>query len=233
MTGRAPAAPPPAASLSVHELVERADALASGGRRTVLGIAGAPGAGKSTLGVTLARALGDRAALVGMDGFHFANEELDRRGIRSRKGAPDTFDVDGFASLLARLRRPQRAPIYAPVFDRARDESIGSATPVHPTTPLILVEGNYLLLETGPWRAVRRLMDEVWFLDVGPEERVRRLIRRRQAFGDSVSHSERWVRNVDEPHAELIRSTRHRADLIVELTTTVGVPAEPASCIVD
>jgi pantothenate kinase len=208
------------------ELVARAHELAKSGTRAVLGIAGEPGAGKSTLGLALAEALGDTAVLLGMDGFHLANRELDRLGIRSRKGAPDTFDVDGFETLLNRLRRPQNDVVYAPVFDRGMEESIGSAVPVFPTTPLVIVEGNYLLLDSGRWSGIRALLDEAWYLDVPADVRARRLTLRRQSFGDSVADSERWVRSVDKPNAEVVRPSRLRADLIVELMVSPGAPAE-------
>lgn len=95
----------------------------------------------------LLAALGDQAALVGMDGFHYADRELLRLQRRDREGAPDTFDVDGYVALLTRLRAPSEDPVYGPVFDRALEEPIGSAVPVFPASPLVLTEGNYLLLE--------------------------------------------------------------------------------------
>ena len=207
---------PPVVRETVQQLVDRAAALASGGRR-LLGVTGGPGAGKSTVCAALVAALGARVALVGMDGFHYANRELLRLGRRDRKGAPDTFDVDGYVALLQRLRTPPGHTVYGPVFDRDLEESIGSAVPVPPDTPLVLTEGNYLLLQEHGWDAVRPCLDEVWYLDVPPEVRARRLLRRRLSHGHERRASEDWVRTVDRPNGEVVDASRERADLIVHL----------------
>ena len=220
--GTAGAGAPPVVRETVQQLVDRATALASGGRR-LLGIAGAPGAGKSTVCAALVAALGERVALVGMDGFHFANQELVRLGRRDRKGAPDTFDVDGYVALLQRLRTPPGHTVYGPVFDRDLEESIGSAVPVPPDTPLVLTEGNYLLLRDHGWDAVRPCLDEVWYLDVPPEVRARRLLRRRLSHGHERRAAEDWVRTVDRPNGAVVEASRERADLVVHL----DVPEHP------
>ena len=149
--------------------LERASALASRGQRTLLGLVGAPGAGKSTLADVLLHHLGSRAQGVPMDGFHLANRELDRLGRRQRKGAPDTFDSAGFAALLRRLRQQDADTgevVYAPAFTRDLDEPVAGAIPIFSDTPLVIVEGNYLLLEDGHWQSVATLLDEVWYVDV-------------------------------------------------------------------
>lgn len=199
------------------DLVTLARTLMVPGERRLLGIVGTPGAGKSTLCAALTAGLGDQAALVPMDGFHLANQELLRLGRRGRKGAPDTFDADGYAALLGRLRRPEGRTIYAPLFDRQLEESIGSALPVPPDAPLVVTEGNYLLLQDGDWARVRAALDVVWFLEVPEELRLERLIRRHQEFGKSAAEAEAWVAGVDQGNAELIETTRARADLIVQL----------------
>ena len=180
-----PAAAPPVARLSLDDLVDRARTLAAIGRRTLLGLTGAPGAGKSTVSAALLAALGEQAVLVGMDGFHLANTELVRLGRRQRKGAFDTFDLDGYLALLRRLRRQTAELIYAPSFDRELEESIGSAAPVHRDTPLVITEGNYLLLDRAGWAEVRGCLDQVWYLEVPTGQRVRRLVGRRRSHGDS------------------------------------------------
>jgi len=218
-------APPPVLRATVPELVDRAAALARPGTRRLLGVTGAPGAGKSTLAAALLAGLGDRAALVGMDGFHYAGAELRRLGRSDRKGAPDTFDVDGYAALLTRLRTPGDAPVYAPVFDRGLEEPIGSAVPVHPTTPLVLTEGNYLLLDEHGWSAVRGRLDEVWYLDVPPGVREQRLLRRRLSSGHPAGPAADWVRTVDGPNGATVEGFRSRADLVVQL----DVPEAPAA----
>jgi pantothenate kinase len=202
---------------TLEQLVDRAAVMARPGTRRVLGITGAPGAGKSTLCAALLDALGDQAALVGMDGFHYANAELQRLGRADRKGAPDTFDVDGYVALLTRLRAPSATPVYGPVFDRALEEPIGSAVPVFPGTPLVITEGNYLLLAEHGWEEVRDRLDEVWYLDVPPEVREQRLLRRRLSFGHEPRAAEDWVRTVDGRNGRTVEASRPRADLVVHL----------------
>ena len=210
---------PVALTLSVTDLVTRARALAGTGERRMLGITGAPGAGKTTLGTALGEALGVQAVLVGMDGFHLANAELIRLGRRQRKGAPDTFDVDGYAALLARLRSQPEPVIYAPVFDRELDESVGSAIPVPREVPLVITEGNYLLHDGQGWQDIRTLLDEVWFIDLAPDERLARLIARRRAYGESYEQAAQWAHGSDQVNAVTVESSKQRADLIVHLTT--------------
>lgn len=202
---------------TLPQLVERARTLASTGGRRILGIVGTPGAGKSTVCAALQEALGDRAVVAGMDGFHFANAELVRLGRRDRKGAPDTFDVDGFIALLTRLRAQPSDVIYAPLFDRALEESIGSAIAVRADVPLVITEGNYLLHDRLGWESVAPLLDETWFIDVDAAERRRRLLARRASHGHSPEAALEWVTTVDEPNAALVETARERADLIVEV----------------
>lgn len=206
-------------ALSLDDLIARARGLTLTGERRILGIAGPPGAGKSTLCAALIAALGTDAVLVGMDGFHLSNAELVRLGRRQRKGAPDTFDVDGYTALLGRLRTQDVKVIYAPVFDRGMEESIGSAVPVSRDTPLVITEGNYLLLDQPGWCGVREHLDEAWFLDVAAQERVDRLVARRQSFGESIDQAAAWVHGVDQANAAVVESSRARADLVVQLTT--------------
>lgn len=216
---------PPLLRASVEELVDRAGAMAVAGQRRILGITGAPGAGKSTLCAALLNALGARAALVGMDGFHLAGAELARLGRADRKGSPDTFDVDGYVALLQRLRRPGSAAVYAPVFDRALEEPIASALAVPGEVPLVITEGNYLLFQNHGLGAVRGCVDEVWYLEVDPQVRQRRLVLRRQMFGHSAPDARGWVAAVDEKNAAATAATRGRSDLVVQLTSDLGRPA--------
>lgn len=227
---------PPVIQATTQELGQRARALCTDGKRKMLGITGAPGAGKSTVCAGLLAMLGDSAQIIGMDGFHFANHELERLGRATRKGAPDTFDVDGYAALLGRLRIRHAEPIYGPVFNRGIEESIGSAVAVRPETLLVITEGNYLLLEDHGWAAVREHLDQVWFLDVDKSVRAERLVRRRQQFGHTQAEAEDWVTSVDQRNASVVDATRQRADLVVELvaapdsiTLSTTVPEGPAS----
>lgn len=209
---------PRVVSETVDQLVERARALARSGGRRVLGITGAPGAGKSTLCAALLAALGDEAVLVGMDGFHLANEELVRLGRRDRKGAPDTFDVGGYVALLDRVRVQTDAVVYGPVFDRTIETSVGSAQPVRRETPLVITEGNYLLLSEHGWDRVASRLDEAWFLDIPADVRASRLVRRRQSHGEDLAAATAWVRGVDQVNAVTVTATRDRADLVVTLS---------------
>lgn len=200
----------------LDRLVERARLLAVPGRRRVLGIAGPPGAGKSTLAGRLVERLGGRAVLVPMDGFHLAQAELVRLGRAGRKGAPDTFDAAGYAALLTRLRTPEPGTVvYAPAFDRSLEEPVAGSIPVDPAVPLVVTEGNYLLHDQGAWAPVRGLLDEVWYLDVDGDERVRRLVERHVRFGKARPYAERWVRESDEANARVVAGGRDRADLVV------------------
>ncbi|WP_375500464.1 nucleoside/nucleotide kinase family protein [uncultured Jatrophihabitans sp.] len=201
-------------------VVERARALIRHGRRTVLGITGAPGAGKSTLAAALACALGPDAVVVGMDGFHLADAELVRLGRRARKGAPDTFDSYGYAALLNRLRSRADPVVYAPLFDRRLEEPIGSAVAVDAAVPLVITEGNYLLLYGDGWSVARRAIDVVWYLDLPAVERVERLAARHVSFGMRAdSARERATVGSDGANALLVESTRSRADLVLRLTS--------------
>ncbi|MEV4949697.1 nucleoside/nucleotide kinase family protein [Streptomyces sp. NPDC053755] len=199
-------------------LTARARLLAVPGRRRILGLAGAPGAGKSTLAARLVDRLDGRAVLVPMDGFHLARGELDRLGRAGRKGAPDTFDAAGYTALLARLRAPEPGTVvYAPAFDRALDEPVAGSVPVAPDVPLVVTEGNYLLHDEGPWAAVLPLLDEAWYLDLDDRRRVPRLVRRHVRFGKEPAEAERWVRESDESNARLVARGRDRAHLVVRM----------------
>ncbi|MFE9611670.1 nucleoside/nucleotide kinase family protein [Streptomyces sp. NPDC006012] len=199
-------------------LYERARALAESGRRAILGIVGAPASGKSTLAAHLAGALGpDTAVVVPMDGFHLANAELERLGRRQRKGAPDTFDAAGYAALLRRLREPGEQSVYAPQFHRDVEEAVAGAIPVPAETPLVITEGNYLLLDDGPWTGVRTLLDEVWYIAIDDETRLDRLVRRHVSYGKPLAEARAWSLGSDQRNAELIAATLGRADLVVSL----------------
>ncbi len=205
---------------TLDQLVESARGLVVPGERRILGLTGAPGAGKSTVAEQLGTALGPEVAvLVPMDGFHLANEVLIDLGRLNRKGAHDTFDDGGYARLIASLRaqRGDDPVIYAPRFRREIEESIGSAIPVPAAVPLVVTEGNYLLLESDAWPAARSHIDQVWFLAPDTDIRHARLVRRHEAYGKSAEEAKFWALGSDERNAQLIESTAGRADRIVRL----------------
>ena len=197
--------------------LQRARALLAAGGRRVLGIAAPPGAGKSTLAGQLLQALGPQVQVVPMDGFHLANSELQRLGRAGRKGAQDTFDALGYVDLLHRIRKQQPGEtIYAPEFRRELEEGIAGAIAVHSDTRLIITEGNYLLLDTAPWDAVRGLLDEAWYVTLDDTERQRRLLERHMRFGRERADALQWIATTDEPNARLIAASKHRADWVIE-----------------
>ena len=204
--------------MTFEELVERAKVLAAAPGRAVLGITGSPGAGKSTLVAALLREL-PGAAHVPMDGFHLADVALTALGRLDAKGAPDTFDADGYVALLRRLRADVEDVVYAPVFERDLEQPLAGAIAIPRSARLVLTEGNYLL----HWPQVRPELDEVWFCDPDPEVRMRRLVARHVAFGKEPGFAASWVGAVDVPNAELVEATRDRADLIVPAAVLDGL----------
>jgi pantothenate kinase len=204
----------------VELLASRLSALHRPGTRTVLGLTGPPGSGKSTTAARIVEATGPLAVALPMDGFHLAQRELERLGRADRKGAPDTFDAAGFVALLRRLREPARATVYAPEFVRAIEDSIAGAIPVEARHDVVVVEGNYLLLDSGEWEPLGGLLDEVWYIEIAEKVRLERLLSRHVAYGRSPAEAEAWVLGNDEPNAELIRRSRPRAHLILSEPTT-------------
>ena len=186
--------------------------------RRLLGIAGQPGAGKSTLASELVDALvaaGTTAVLVPMDGFHLAQRELERLGRADRKGAPDTFDVDGYVALLSRLRLPDGRTVYAPEFRREIEEPVAGAVAVGPDVRVVVTEGNYLLHDDHGWDQVRELLDTVWYLDLPQTTRVERLVARLERHGRSPEDALAWATGPDERNARIVAPGRARADRIV------------------
>jgi pantothenate kinase len=192
----------------------RLEALLAVGQRKLLGLVGPPGGGKSTLAQALLAALPGRAVVIPMDGFHLANAELARLGRAERKGAPDTFDSAGYVALLGRLKAQQTDEIvYAPEFRRDIEEPIAGAIAVEPRVPLVITEGNYLLLKVGHWARVRELLDEVWFVDTDDALRRARLVQRHVDFGRTPPAARDWVDGTDELNARLVAASQHLADV--------------------
>ncbi|GAB4450839.1 MAG: nucleoside triphosphate hydrolase [Rhodocyclaceae bacterium] len=187
--------------------------------RTIVAVAGAPGSGKSTLAEALvdglnARAAG-RAALLPMDGFHFDDLVLDALGRRARKGAPDTFDVGGLDHTLARLRARNEAFVAVPVFDRAIEIARAGARLIPAEVPVIVAEGNYLLLKDAPWSALARHFDLTVRLAVPEAELRARLERRWQGFGLPPSEVARKLEDNDLPNGRLVRMRSRAANYVI------------------
>lgn len=202
---------------TLDELIDRARSMTKQGRK-ILGITGAPGAGKSTIAKAIISALGkDLAAFAPMDGFHLSNATLIAENKLERKGAIDTFDVDGYLHLLRRLRAAEEEVVHAPDYYRSFEESIGSAIPIYKEIPLVVTEGNYLLATDGGWGKVSGLLDECWFIDLAEDLRIDRLIKRHIQVGKSPADAEKWSRGSDQKNAQAIIALRNRADLVITL----------------
>jgi pantothenate kinase len=210
VTGNGPA-------LSIEEAVAHARRLASAPGRRLLGITGPPGGGKSTLASRIAEELGDRARLVRMDGFHLAQAELVRLGREDRKGAIDTFDAAGYVALLRRLRDASEDVVFAPEFRREIEEPIAGAVAVPRNVPLVITEGNYLLVDEGEWGAVRSLLDEAWFVTTSEETRLRWLIQRHIDYGKAPDAARAWALGSDQRNAQVVDATKVRADALVHV----------------
>lgn len=186
------------------------------GTRTILGIAGAPGSGKSTFAAWLQEQFSPGASVVvPMDGFHLGNAIIEGTPLRQRKGAIDTFDAGGYLSLLRRLSLRDEAVVYAPEFRRTLDEPVAASIAVPADVQLVITEGNYLLADQEPWKDVRAQLDEVWFLETPPALRLQRLVERHVSFGMEREAAVAWATGPDEANARLIQATRPAADRVL------------------
>ncbi|GAB77670.1 Dephospho-CoA kinase [Austwickia chelonae] len=185
--------------------------------RVVLGITGAPGVGKTVYADYLAACCVD-AAVVGLDGFQLSRSALSRMGRATRRGAPDTFDVEGYLTLLRRLRSEDDQTIWAPEFRRELEDPVAGSVPVRPSTKVVITEGNYLLLPERPWAQARELCDEVWFVEVPERVRILRLVNRHAHYGLSRAQARARVTvGADAENAKLVRGTRSRGDFVVRM----------------
>ena len=220
MTSTLPGLPEPIQlpELSETEALKAALALADEPGRALLGITGAPGAGKSTYAEWLVDAVneaGRSAVLVPMDGFHLAQSALESLGLADVKGAPATFDAAGYVELLRRVREPADEVLWAPRFDRALEDSIAASLAIEPMVNLVVTEGNYLLLPQGHWWLVRLQLDACWFVDLDEGVRRQRLQARHESFGRSPEAAAERTLVSDEANAQLVNRTRGEADATV------------------
>ena len=203
----------------LEPMLSRAEAMLASPRRQLLGIAGAPASGKSTLSEGLLAELGRRhpgqVVGVGMDAFHLGHQILRQRGQVEVKGAPHTFDGDGYVALLERVR-VARETVYAPEFHREIEDSLAASVEISPEVRLVVTEGNYLLLPQPPWDRVRRLLDQAWFVFLDDDERRRRMLARHQRYGHSPEAARTRTYGSDETNAQLVNAAQNNPDLWLE-----------------
>ncbi|MDX0422141.1 nucleoside triphosphate hydrolase [Sinorhizobium medicae] len=203
--------------MSIKSLVDEILKRAAQPGRFIAAIAGPPGAGKSTLSEALAGAIaeaGGGAAVLPMDGFHMDNAVLVEKGLLARKGAPETFDVRSFLATLAAVRADD-GEVLVPVFDRSRELAIASARIIAPQTRIVLVEGNYLLLDEAPWTRLDGAFDYTIFVDPGLEVLEGRLLQRwsDHGFDDESARSKAYGNDI--PNARRVVERRRPADTVI------------------
>ncbi len=204
---------------TTEQLADRLRDLAAGYSRFILGICGAPGAGKSTLAAALAAELNQTepgsAVVVGLDGFHLAYNLIADDDRAQRRGAPDTFDAAGYGLLLQRLHNGNESMVYAPEYRRNIEDPVAAAIQVPQSVRFVLTEGNYLLNPEPLWEKASQYLDAIWFLDLPTEIRHQRLLARHLAFGKDQALAEQFTFGSDEANAQLIESNRDRANLAI------------------
>lgn len=204
-----------------EDLVSDAVALARAAEpRVLLGLAGPPGAGKSTLAVRLVDGVNQRvgagtAAYLPMDGFHLSNAQLALLGREDRKGAPETFDVHGYVALLRRVLAETDRPVYLPDYDRRLHEPVAARLAAPAGARLVVTEGNYLGSDEPGWREVRPLLRELWYVDAPDAVREKRLVERQIQGGRDAAAARRWVWASDRPNGEVVKRTRANCARVV------------------
>ena len=205
--------------MSIELLFEQIQSLLDGqSPRTLIGIVGKPGAGKSTVVEQIQNKYQTHeVSIIPMDGFHLSNKELISLGRRERKGAPDTFDVEGFISLIEKVKLESQVDHKFPIFHREIEASIADEGMVPKESKVVVIEGNYLFSEDYNWSAVYPLLDHTWFIEIDDEIRIERLIARHVRYGKTPEEAENWSRGSDETNARFIGLTANRAENRINL----------------
>jgi hypothetical protein len=199
--------------MSIELLFEQIQSLLDSQRpRTLIGIVGKPGAGKSTVVEEIQKIFDSHdVSVIPMDGFHLSNEELILLGRRDRKGAPDTFDVAGFTSLLNEVKLNHQIDHRFPIFHREIEASVSDEGLVPKESKVVVIEGNYLFSTEHNWEGIFPLLDHTWFIEIDDEVRIERLIARHIRYGKTQEDAENWSKGSDEANARFIELTAHRA----------------------
>ncbi|MDA0259569.1 MAG: nucleoside/nucleotide kinase family protein [Actinobacteria bacterium] len=205
--------------MSIELLFEQIQSLLGGHNpRTLIGIVGKPGAGKSTVVEQIqSKYQSHEVSIIPMDGFHLSNEELISLGRRERKGAPETFDVEGFTSLIKSVKIDHRVDHKFPIFHREIEASIADEGMVPKESKVVVIEGNYLFSEAHGWNGIYQLLDHTWFIEIDDEIRIERLIARHVRYGKTREEAEAWSRGSDETNARFIELTANRAENRINL----------------
>ena len=193
-------------------------------KRFLLAITGVPGAGKSTLANLLMKSINEVlteeiAILIPMDGYHYHNDILVEKGLLPLKGIPQTFDSQRFVMLIKEIASDKIETLYCPSYDRSLHNPVERSIVIENKHKIIIVEGNYLLLDTCPWNELAELFDESWFIDTPRTTTRERLISRHVLTGRSVEEALHKISSTDAPNAELILQSRHRANKVITLAT--------------
>jgi len=200
---------------AIQKIVDLVPAPLPASQRFVIAVAGPPASGKSTLAAELCAALAPTAGVLGMDAFHYDNRILEERGDLACKGAPHTFDVDGYAKALARLRSEPAASIAIPEFDRNLELARSAARIITSNQSIVITEGNYLLLDEEPWRTLKPLFDLTIWLDVPLPTIEQRIMRRWTNQGLDRKQAAHRLAHNDLPNAQLVQARSRPADMSI------------------
>lgn len=189
-------------------------------KRILLGITGVPGAGKSTLAELLMQNINtalneERAIVIPMDGYHYHNDILIEKGLLPLKGIPQTFDAQRFVNLIQEIASEKMEKLYCPSYDRALHNPVEDSIVIENRHKIVIVEGNYLLFDTDPWKKLADLFTESWFIETPLTTTQERLIERHMRTGRSLEEALSKISSTDAPNAELIMQTRHRATKVI------------------